>query len=139
MIIQGACSCGSTKFEASLPAELASYSPRACDCDFCISREALYLSDPKGRLEVSFSDSPDIQRHGSGQAEFLHCPNCGDLVCVTCSIDGNLYGTLNSSISPAFVGLGEAIPVSPKTFSAEEKLERWRDVWFPAEIRIESM
>jgi len=136
MRIEGACPCRSTRFEVTLTRELSDYSPRACDCDFCISRGARFLSDPEGKLTVSFSSVPVSLKQGSEQAEFLHCPLCKCLICVICSINGNLYGALNSSVSQIFGGLRDTIDVSPKRLSANEKMERWRNTWFPVDLQL---
>ena len=46
----GQCNCGQTKIKLSLSNKLNKYSPRACDCDFCISRKISYLSHPEGEF-----------------------------------------------------------------------------------------
>ena len=136
MRIEGSCPCRSTSFEVTLIGELSDYSPRACDCDFCTRRNARFLSDPEGKLTVSFSSVPVTLKQGSEQADFLHCPRCKSLVCAICSVHGDLYGALNTSVSQVFIGLRDAIEVSPKRLSATEKIERWRNAWFPVDFHL---
>lgn len=46
------CHCNNIAVEVTLSGDLAEYTPRACDCDFCIKNGAAYVSDAKGKLEV---------------------------------------------------------------------------------------
>ena len=130
----GSCTCGSAHFEIDLSAAISAYFARACDCSFCTSKNARYLSDPKGGLKVRFSGTPDIIQQGSEQAEFLHCPQCGDLVCVICRMGRHSIGAINTSISPIFDDLTESVSTSPQLLSAQEKIDRWQSVWFPVDI-----
>ena len=130
----GSCNCGSTHFEIELSAVISTYSARVCDCSFCASKNARYLSDSGGWLKIRFSGAPDIFKQGSEQAEFLHCPQCGDMTCVICRIGSHYIGAINTSISPIFDVLRAPVPVSPKLLSAREKMDRWQSAWFPVDI-----
>jgi hypothetical protein len=131
---QGTCGCKSTIFRVQLPEPLNNYSPRSCDCQFCASQNAVYLSDPNGKLEIVFEKDPEPTKQGSEQAKFLYCPTCGDLVCVVCSIEGQWRGAINIAISPVFSELQNAVLVSPRLLSAQEKIDRWNFTWFFVEI-----
>lgn len=109
----------------------ASYSPRACDCAFCRAHAASYVSDSQGKLEIRVKDAANLSkyRQGSGIAECLICKICGVLVGVSYNDDGRLYATINSKAvkNGAF---GAETAVSPKTLGDQEKVERWKDLWF---------
>ena len=140
---QGHCECGTVRFQLSLPEPLPQYDPRACDCDFCQQRRAQYLSDINGQLEINSAPAMKVLTQGSGQANFLCCSHCDELIAVSCSfnIDDQYLskGTLNLSeqqqrrLQPSS-SCRTAKPVSPKTLSAEEKLLRWQSVWMPISI-----
>src|SRR5579864_1455137 len=51
--LTGQWHCGDLRVELELPAELVSYGPRECDCDFCRKHGAAYVSDREGTMRVS--------------------------------------------------------------------------------------
>ena len=135
----GGCHCGNLGIELELPAPFPSYNPRACDCDFCRAHAAAYLSDPEGKLVLRVRDPHNLSRYrqGSGTAECLICKSCGVLIGVACEIDGELYATVNvRAIRDG--DFGAEMVVSPKSLTAEEKIRRWRKVWFGG-VRIEGV
>jgi hypothetical protein len=132
MDIQGSCHCGNIRAEIRLTREPASYSPRACDCGFCLKHAASYLSDPKGAARISARDPAQVGRYrqGSKTAEFLFCKVCGVLAGVTYRSQGRTFAAINSRLvegSP----FGAETAVSPQKLSAGEKQQRWEEVWFP--------
>ena len=135
----GGCHCGNIVFEMELADQPDRYNPRACDCDFCRMHGASYLSDPRGRLVVRVKESAELGRYrqGSGTADCLVCRTCGVLVGVACEIEGQLYATVNARTVRAG-GFGREMVVSPKSLTAEEKIRRWREVWFSG-VRIEGL
>ena len=130
----GQCNCGQTKVKLSLPETLDHYSPRACDCDFCISRNITYLSHPDGELEIESIEPLDIQRQGSNQASFITCNCCKSVIAVSLQLENNLIGALNSILLTNDSSLQEPTRVSPKVLSAKEKLERWQTVWLNIKV-----
>lgn len=130
--LAGACHCENISFELELASAPGSYSPRVCDCVFCRKHGAAYLSDPHGSLRFHVNDAHRLGRYrqGSGLADFLVCKDCGVLVGITYSHAGRLYGTVNSNALDGNVALAEAIMVSPKKLSDDEKLARWTSLWF---------
>lgn len=131
--LTGGCHCGNIQLELELTRAPDSYNPRACDCDFCTKHSAAYLSDPKGALTIRIQDSAKVGRYRQGNtlAEFLICSDCGVLVGVTYKNEGRLYGAANAKAIQGGKGFGPEQTVSPKTLSGEQKVSRWRDVWFP--------
>ncbi len=133
----GGCHCGSVRWQFASPLALASFVPRACDCDFCSRHRAAWISDPAGALRIRAREE-GLQRYrqGSGQAEFLMCRECGVLVAVVATGEGGrLLGAANRNAFDARAGFaGEAI-VSPRLLTADAKLARWNDAWMPTELR----
>ncbi|MEP2654009.1 MAG: aldehyde-activating protein [Paraglaciecola sp.] len=134
----GKCSCGQTKVKLSLPDTLDHYSPRACDCDFCISRNISYLSHPSGELEVESSEPLDIQRQGTNQASFLTCSCCKSVIAASIQLESRLIGALNSTLLLNSSLLQEPTTVSPKALTAKEKINRWKTVWLNIKVNSNS-
>jgi hypothetical protein len=98
----GKCHCGQTRIKISLPEALEHYSPRACDCDFCDSRNISYLSHPNGELEIDSKAALDIQRQGSNQASFITCSYCGTVIAASMQLENSLIGALNATLLANF-------------------------------------
>lgn len=132
----GKCDCGATEVAISLPMELSHYAPRACDCDFCTSRQVAYLSDPQGVIEIKSRVPLHSLQQGSNQATFLSCSTCSTIMCVTYSKGSVRVGTVNATRLDDKALLQPAVSVSPQRLSPEEKTERWLALWSP--LRVEN-
>lgn len=130
----GACQCTQIEFQLSLPEPLLSYSPRACDCDFCSQHDVLFLSDPRGSLNIISTISLDHHKQGSQQAEFLSCKHCEQVVAVVSNIDGVLKGSLNADCLYDFATLAQATPVSPESLCPADRKARWSKLWMPVTV-----
>jgi hypothetical protein len=130
----GKCSCGQTKVTLNLPETLDHYSPRACDCDFCISKNISYLSHPDGELKIESIESLEIQKQGSNQANFITCNCCKSVIAASLQLENNLIGALNSTLLSSFSLLQESTKVSPKLLGEKEKIDRWKTVWLNIKI-----
>lgn len=130
--IEGKCHCGNIHVALELSAAPGDYAPRACDCDFCRKHGASYLSDPHGTLRIDVADARLLGRYrqGSGMAECLLCRECGVLVGVTYREEGRLYAAVNTRVLEGGVGFGEGKSVSPKLLAGDEKVRRWKELWF---------
>lgn len=128
------CQCGCIRVNLLLPEPLNTFTPRACDCDFCMARSASYLSHPNGHVQVILTMRPNIEQQSSEQAEFLSCSQCGDLMVVSCVIDSERKGAINSIHLKNVKNLKEATRSSPKQLNATDKLARWRQIWMPISI-----
>lgn len=128
----GGCHCSNIQFEMDLTREANTYTPRACDCDFCLKHGASYLSDSEGKLVITIKDERDVNKYQQGNkiADFLICRNCGVLVGVTSEIHGKLYATINSKAITHHAEFGAEKSASPKNLDAQTKTERWEDIWF---------
>lgn len=130
--INGGCHCGNIRVDLKISHSPDTYNPRTCDCDFCQKHGASYLSDPEGSLHIHVKSTQLLgkYRQGSGTAHCLLCTNCGVLVGVAYQDDDQLFATINSQVVENGVTFGEKKTVSPKTFTASEKIARWKGVWF---------
>lgn len=130
--LSGGCHCGNIRITLTLSRGAGSYNPRACDCDFCRKHRAAYLSDPQGSLLILIRNEADCSRYaqGSGQAELLLCRKCGVLVSPLYSEGGHLYGAVNVNAVEGSALFGAQQPVSPRTLSATDKAQRWKQLWF---------
>lgn len=123
------CSCGQINITLDLPQPIDQYTPRACDCDYCVAKNAAYLSDPQAILTLSPANSLKAQTQGSQQASFWLCNNCNDLIAVSCQYDDGMLGAVNAGVLAKDHNIQEGTAVSPKTLAPTEKLDRWRKVW----------
>jgi len=130
--LNGGCHCGNIRVEMGLPRAPATYNPRACDCDFCRKHGAAYVSDPQGSMRMQVKDAHQLNKYhqGSGLADCLICRNCGVLVGIVHRADERLYGAINSKVMDGSSRFGEEMPVSPKTLPDDEKIKRWKNLWF---------
>ena len=125
----GECSCGHVSLVVTLEHELTEYSPRACDCDFCMSRHIEYLSEPTALLQITHTQPLQSLQQGSNQAEFLACSRCHDVVAVVYQADTQLIGAVNACLLKDRRQLKPSVVVSPKKLSADEKSGRWASLW----------
>ena len=128
-IEQASCHCGNVSVQATFTNGLSEYTPRACDCDFCIKNGAAYVSDPKGKLNISImnSDETTFYKQGAHLVELLICKTCGVMVSVTYTDNGEIYGGLNSITLDNRDLLAPSQVASPKLLSSQEKIKRCKD------------
>ena len=131
----GGCHCGAVRWTLSSQHALETFSPRACDCDFCTRHRAAWVSDAQGALRIAGIAAARRYRQGSGQAEFLFCGDCGVLVAVVCQDEtGALRGAVNRNSFDQRHLLGAETVASPQLLAAEAKLARWSQLWTPATL-----
>lgn len=134
-IYSGTCHCNQIELSLSLPDPLSSYSPRACDCDFCSQNDVLFLSDPAGSLDIISTISLAHVQQDSGQAEFISCVNCEQVVAVITYTNDNLRGAINADCLHDAHLLASPMPVSSAQSSgAADKKARWRKAWMPVSL-----
>jgi hypothetical protein len=126
------CSCGNIEARVELSKSISSFTPRACDCNFCTKHGATYISDPNGKLTTQIRNPSEAvkYKHGSGIADFITCKFCGVFVAVIYSLKGQLLGSLNSRTLENWKKLPEPQNVSPKLLPDNEKIGRWEQIWF---------
>ena len=129
MSICGGCSCSNIE----ITWQVIDYSlvPRACQCDYCASRSAAYVSKSGTRFEAVIRDSQYHRtiRHGSNSAVFHECTNCNQVLFVTAEIDGALYGALNANHLVNKFGFADPVRVNFSSHTAAQKRRRWHQNW----------
>lgn len=130
--LAGSCHCGNITVTVGLTRPPHEYIPRACDCEFCCKHGAAYISDPAGSLVIKLADKQLLQkyRQGSATADMLICAGCGVLIGGCYQADGQLFAAINSRIIDGNSIFAASQPVSPKTLSADQKVQRWTQLWF---------
>lgn len=130
--VRGGCHCGNILLELQLTNEPGSYHPRACDCAFCRKHGAAYISDAQGSLRVRINDQSrsGTYRQGSELADMLLCTHCGVLVGALYRTEGRIYATVNVKAIEGAESFGVEQPVSPQRLSGDEKISRWKNLWF---------
>lgn len=131
--VKGGCHCGNIRLDLDLSRASETYSPRACDCDFCRKHGASYISDPDGSVHIRVKGTQCLgkYRQGSGIADFLLCKRCGVVVGAIYEIDGQVFAAINSQVIEGGTTFGEVKSASPKTLTPTEKVNRWKANWFP--------
>jgi hypothetical protein len=130
--VEGGCHCGNISLDLELSRLPNTYSPRACDCTFCIKHGAAYISDPQGslRIQIRNGEHSRIYRQGSGTAELLLCGNCGVLIGALYRDRDRAYATINVKVTARPADFGTEQSASPQTLSQPDKDSRWKSLWF---------
>lgn len=128
------CLCQSVQLELSLPNAIEQYKPRACDCDFCQQHHLAYISDSDGTLRIEAKVELGFLKQGSGQASFVQCSQCEQVVAVTYKTEKELKGAVSAALFAGQYRLGQYQSASPKLLSAQEKRERWATLWMSVVI-----
>lgn len=136
--VAGGCHCGNITYLAEISHDLSVYNPRVCDCEFCTTHGASYMSDRNGTLKFKIKTAKALgkYRQGTGIADFLICKNCGVLVGVCYEERGIVYGSLNTKSLHTNSGFGEFQVISPMQLTDEERIKRWKKFWF-SNVEIE--
>jgi hypothetical protein len=129
MVMKGSCSCNN--IEIIWHVIDRSLIPRACQCDYCVSKSAAYVGKSGTRFEVVIHNESlhKTIRHGSGSALFHECANCKQLVFVTWEKADELFGVLNSVHMNNTQGFSTPLDVDFSSQTVEEKQDRWQKNW----------
>jgi hypothetical protein len=133
-VFTGACHCGAVaaRFETALGAD--EIEVRADQCGFCRRHGAKTVSDPAGRLTLSFREQAVTRyRFGLRTSDFIVCRDCGAYVASI--IDG--FGVLNvvgTDIAP--LAVRAAIPVDYDAETVESRLARRCARWTPLSLEL---
>ncbi|WP_114522046.1 GFA family protein [Altererythrobacter sp. ZODW24] len=105
----GSCHCGSVKFAAKLPDDLA---PHRCNCSMCEKKSTVVIDLPKGDLTVtSGEDTLSAYSFGTGVAKHWFCSNCGIQVYQNLRSDPHLVSVNAACIEGLDIWDFEEIPV----------------------------
>ena len=105
--------------------------PRACQCDYCASKAAAYVTQSGTKFDVLIHSEKLHKKiqHGSSSAVFHECGNCDQVIFVTAEINGELYGALNANHLNNKLGFSTRVEVDFSSQTAIQKQERWRKNW----------
>lgn len=129
MAITGHCDCNNISIRWHCIDH--SLVPRACQCDYCSSHRAAYVSKSASRVEINIQQ-PQYHRsiqHGSHSAVFHECSHCRQVVFVTADIDGVLYGALNARLLDNKISYTSPVATDFSEHSGEQKRQRWSKNW----------
>lgn len=130
----GECRCGGISVRIHLSAPPGDLIPRRCDCAFCGQHDVAYVSDPAGRVEYGLRAEEILRKERQdegGVADFLFCRECGVLAGVLYTdADGARFSAVNSRIF-AKAGFAAAVDASPRLLTRRERIDRWKNLWFP--------
>jgi hypothetical protein len=129
MSITGGCDCNN--IEISWHTVDYGLVPRACQCDYCLSKAAAYVTKAGTGFDASIRNEKlhSQVRHGSNSAVFHECANCNQVIFVTSEIDGELYGALNANHLINKFGFSAPVKLNFSSQTVEQKRERWRQNW----------
>lgn len=135
MEIRGGCSCGNIEifWLANKPLQ----APRACQCNYCVLKNASYVSEANSSFSATIH-KPEFHytvRHGTNTADFHECSSCNMLVFVSSDIGGDIYGVINSHCLHN-VELDRAVVMVFSHESEKDRLTRRRQNWCHP-VRIE--
>ncbi|AWV07812.1 GFA family protein [Marilutibacter maris] len=135
--LSGGCHCGRIRVAFATTLEPRELAPRACDCDFCRKHGAAWISDPAGSLRVEAEPASALRsyRQGSETARLLLCAHCGVVVAVGYAEQGRIWAAVNAGCLDDATALAGAVPASPQQLTAEQKVERWRQLWI-ADVQL---
>ncbi len=137
MCYAGRCHCGNIEV-AFEPTQVASeLQLRECACSFCRRHGEIGVSDPAGKLEITFRAPAEVSRYRFAlrTADFLVCRTCGVFVAAVCSIENVAYAVLNANVldeRAAFTRPPERVDFDGET--AAERMTRRSRVWTPVVV-----
>lgn len=129
--LKGGCYCGNISMSVQSDTSLTATTPRACQCAFCLSHGAEWVSIPDAALEIEVQNEAaiNIYAQGSESARFWLCQRCGVVAAVTCDIDGKRKGAVNRRAMDVRDTFPKADKTDPTALSAAEKKDRWQALW----------
>ena len=133
----GGCHCGAADVVLETAAPPDALVLRACQCSFCRRHGARTVTDPKGRLRISWRlpDAAVHYRFGLRTADFLLCGRCGVYLAAVIADGDRRFATLNVNVlddRASFTGAAEPVAYDGET--ADARMERRRRNWTPTTI-----
>jgi len=134
----GYCNCKNLKVTWDL--RDLSLTPRACQCDFCLSHNVQWLSKSGSKFELSinlFANYEAVQT-GTKSAVFHKCSYCQTIIATTVTIDRIHYGAVNLNCLNQKHRFPKARPtIFDNVKSANERKIIWQQNWCsPATINM---
>ena len=115
----GRCSCGRVELRLESEIRPEQFQPRsdAATCSFCREHDGVWVSDPRGSVEVVSSQATRVQRTASRQVAFHFCPGCGDLAHATVESSGRAVAVMRVALFESI--RGAAAPAVVTNFEGE--------------------
>ena len=136
----GGCHCGNIEVDFELSFPTPDVVPvRLCVCSFCRRHGARSVADPRGRARFVIGEVAELHRYrfGLATADFLICRRCGVYVGALLEDGDSAWATLNANaFADAAAFAGSETRVNYDSETAEQRLERRRRNWTPAELVI---
>jgi hypothetical protein len=135
--MHGGCVCGNIRVEWG--ANDFSVTPRACQCGYCVAKNAAYVSRSGSIFRATIFDGAAhrVLGHGTHSAEFHECSRCDSLVFVTAHIDNTIYGVLNSKCFSDGTNFPPPQKISFDDETLEQRRGRWRNNWcYPVFVSV---
>ena len=81
----GTCRCGATTMTLASNLAPEKFQPRsdAQTCHFCREHDGVWISDPRGLLQLGKNNTTAIRKFASQQIQFHFCLRCGELAYAT--------------------------------------------------------
>ncbi|MFT4823467.1 MAG: hypothetical protein ACJAUG_000017 [Halioglobus sp.] len=123
------CACKNIEIDWQLTDR--SLIPRSCQCSYCVSKGAAYISKSGTKFSVTVHNKKRHRKvqHGSNNAIFHECGHCDTLVFVTVELESDLYGVINSKCVRNDLEFSAPIKINFEDQSLETKKLRWRQNW----------
>ena len=136
MSITGGCDCNNIEITWHVMSHNSI--PRACQCGYCASKAAAYVTQSGTKFDVLIRSEKLHKKiqHGSNSAVFHECSSCDQVIFVTAEMNGDLYGALNANYLNNKRGFSTSVKVDFSSQTAIEKKERWRKNWCQAALII---
>lgn len=130
-LLNGSCHCGDLRFVFHTNQSESEFTPRLCQCLFCIRHDAKWITDPEGTVEITYREPTTVSFYsfGTRTADFIICRNCGVLVAAVSEIDGTRYAALNSKSMVEHSFNVQALLSDFDGESLEERLDRRKRNW----------
>ena len=127
----GGCECGSVSFSYRCSTPIDEWGVRACQCEYCVPKNARYISDATASLQVTVHDRRVLYAHsfGTRTADFMHCALCNSLVYVVSEIDEHSYALVVADALEQRGALGSATPFDYDDEQLGARLDRRAERW----------
>jgi hypothetical protein len=137
-IYPGSCGCGATRVTLRSHLAPAEFQPRsdAESCEFCRRHQGIWISDPRGTLQIAADNQTTVSRFASGEVAFHFCAECGDLTYALCFALGGERQIAVVRRDLFAVIAACATPVTSTNFegaSLEDARKRRSQNWTPCE------
>ncbi len=127
--MRGGCRCGNIR----LSWQLVDYSlvPRQCDCEFCRSRELVWVSKQGAPLDIDVMvpEHYAVVHQGTGRVDFHHCTRCKQIPVATSVIDHQYYAVVNVACLHDRAVFAPPRPVDLTSATMDESIARRRANW----------